>query len=138
MYVCIYCIYLFYYSIVLEVSVPALSSRESLVPFPEGAPNNSIYIYIYYFYFFKNIYICTALFSESETGTAPLVQQGQQLPRVVQVIARHSTEAKRVQVTKSDGGERHSRGRDLVQLGHVRVLQVEVNAVHADEHQEGQ
>lgn len=71
-YVCMYLlylfIYLFYYSIVLEVSVPALSSRESWVPFPEGAPNNSIYIYIYfyiyYFYFFKYIYMHCIIFGE--------------------------------------------------------------------------
>lgn len=68
----------------------------------------------------------------------PLVEQGQQLPCMVQVIARHATEAERVQVAKSDRGERHDRGRDLVQFGHVRVLEVEVDPVHAHVQQEGQ
>lgn len=68
----------------------------------------------------------------------PLVEQGQQLPRVVQVIARHAAEPKRVQVAKGDRGERHDRGRDLVQFGDVRVLEVEVDPVHAQEQQEGQ
>lgn len=72
------------------------------------------------------------------TGCIPLVEQGQQLPGVVQVVARHPAEPERVQVAKGDRGERHDRGRDLVQFGDVRVLEVEVDPVHAHEQQEGQ
>lgn len=68
----------------------------------------------------------------------PLVEQGQQLPCMVQVIARHSTEAEGVQVAESDRRKRHDRGRDLVQFGDVRVLEVEVDPVHAHVEQEGQ
>lgn len=68
----------------------------------------------------------------------PLVEQGQQLPGVVQVIARHPAEAERVQIAKGDRGERHDRGRDLIQFGDVRVLEVEVDPVHAHVKQEGQ
>lgn len=68
----------------------------------------------------------------------PLVEQSQQLPCVVQVIARHAAEPERVQVAKGDRGKRHDRGRDLVQFGNVRVLEVEVDPVHAHEQQERQ
>lgn len=68
----------------------------------------------------------------------PLVKQGQQLPCVVQVITRHPAEAERVQVAKGDRGERHNRCRDLVHFGDVRVLEVELDPVHAHVHQEGQ
>lgn len=69
---------------------------------------------------------------------SPLVEQGQQLPCVIQVVARHTTEAERVQVAKGDRRERHDRGGYLVQLGDVRVLQVELDPVHAHEQQEGE
>lgn len=69
---------------------------------------------------------------------SPLVEQGQQLPCVIQVIARHPAEAERVQVAKGDRRERHDRGRDLVHSGDVRVLQVELDPVHAHEQQEGE
>lgn len=69
---------------------------------------------------------------------SPLVEQGQQLPCVIQVVARHTTEAERVQVAKGDRRERHDRGRYLVQFGDVRVLQVELDPVHAHEQQEGE
>lgn len=68
----------------------------------------------------------------------PLVEQSQQLPCVVQVIARHAAEPERVQVAESDRGKRHHRGRDLVQFGDVRVLEVEVDPVHAHVQQERQ
>lgn len=68
----------------------------------------------------------------------PVVEQGQQLPCVVQVVARDPAEAERVQVAEGDGGERHDRGRDLIQSGDVRVLQVIVDPVHADVQQERQ
>lgn len=68
----------------------------------------------------------------------PLIEQGQQLPCVVQVIARHAAEPKSVQVAESDRGERHDWGRDLVQFGDVRVLEVEVDPVHAHVQQERQ
>lgn len=64
---------------------------------------------------------------------SPLVEQGQQLPSVIQVIARHAAEAERVQVAKGDRGKRHDRGRDLVHFGDVWVLQVELDPVHAHE-----
>lgn len=68
----------------------------------------------------------------------PLVQQRQQLPCVVQVVAGHPAEAERIQVAEGDGRERHDSGRDLIQFGDVRVLEVEVDAVHAHEQQEGE
>lgn len=57
---------------------------------------------------------------------------------MVQVVASHAAEAESVQVAESDGGERHDRGRDLIQFGDVRVLEVEVDPVHAHVQQEGQ
>lgn len=57
---------------------------------------------------------------------------------MVQVVAGHLAEAKRVQVAEGDGRERHDSGRDLIQFGDVRVLEVEVDAVHAHEQQEGE
>lgn len=57
---------------------------------------------------------------------------------MVQVVAGHAAEAERVQVAEGDGRERHDSGRDLVHLGDVRVLEVEVDAVHAHEEQEGE
>lgn len=57
---------------------------------------------------------------------------------MIQVVARHAAEAERVQVAKGDRGERHDRGRDLVHFGDVRVLQVELDPVHAHEQQEGE
>lgn len=57
---------------------------------------------------------------------------------MIQVIARHPTEAERVQVAKGDRRERHDRGRDLVHFGDVRVLQIELDPVQADEEQEGE
>lgn len=69
---------------------------------------------------------------------SPLVEQGQQLPSVVQIVARHPAEAERVKVAKGDRGERHDRGRDLVHFGDVRILQVELDPVHAHEQQEGE
>jgi len=57
---------------------------------------------------------------------------------VVQVVARDPAEAERVQVAECDRGERHNRGRDLIQFGNVRVLEVEVDPVHAHIQQEGQ
>jgi len=68
----------------------------------------------------------------------PLIEQSQQLPGVVQVVACHAAEAERVEVAEGDGGERHGGGRDLVQLGDVRVLQVQVYAVHAHAQQHSQ
>lgn len=69
---------------------------------------------------------------------SPLVEQGQQLPCVIQVIARHPAEAERVEVAKGHRRERHDRGRDLIHFGDVRVLQVELDPVHAHEQQEGE
>lgn len=57
---------------------------------------------------------------------------------MVQVIARDAAEAERVEVAEGHGGEGHQRGRDLVELGHVRVLQIEAHAVRAHEHEEGE
>lgn len=57
---------------------------------------------------------------------------------MIQVVARDAAEAERVQVAKGDRGERHDRGRDLVHFGDVRVLQVELDPVHAHEQQEGE
>lgn len=74
----------------------------------------------------------------SDCSGLPLVEQGQQFPCMVQVIACHPTETKCVQVAKGDRGKRHDRGRDLIQFGDVRVLEVEVDPVHAHVQQEGQ
>lgn len=61
----------------------------------------------------------------------PAVEQSEQLPGVVQVIARHPAEAEGVEVAEGDGGENHHRSRHLVQLGDVGVLKVQLHAVHA-------
>lgn len=71
-------------------------------------------------------------------GLSPLVEQGQQLPCVIQVVARHPTEAERVQVAEGDRRERHDWGRDLVHFSDVRVLQIVLDPVHAHEQQEGE
>lgn len=71
-------------------------------------------------------------------GSSPAIEQREQLSRMVQVIARDAAEAEGVEVAEGQGGEGHHRGRDLVQLGHVRVLQVETHAVRAHEHEEGE
>lgn len=68
---------------------------------------------------------------ESARRYTPAVEQSEQLPGVVQVIARHPAEAKGVEVAEGDGGENHHRSRHLVQLGDVGVLKVKLHAVHA-------
>lgn len=57
---------------------------------------------------------------------------------MVQIVARHPAEAKGVQVAEGDRGEYHQRRRYLVQLGNVRVLEVELDPVHTHQHQEPQ
>lgn len=61
----------------------------------------------------------------------PAVEQSEQLPGVVQVIARHPAEAEGVEVAEGDGGENHHRSSHLVQLGDVGVLKVQLHAVNA-------
>lgn len=73
-----------------------------------------------------------------ESGSSPAIEQREQLSCMVQVIARDAAEAEGVEVAEGDGREGHLRGRDLVQLGHVRVLQVEAHSVRAHEHEEGE
>ena len=65
----------------------------------------------------------------------PAVEQGKELPSVVQVVARHPAEAEGVEVAEGDWGEHHHRSRHLVQLGDMRVLEVELHPVHAHHHQ---
>lgn len=55
---------------------------------------------------------------------------------MVQIVARHPAEAKGVQVAEGDRGEYHQRRRYLVQLGNVRVLEVELDPVHTHQDQE--
>ena len=74
----------------------------------------------------------------SEHTHTPAVEQGKELPGVVQVVAGHPVEAEGVEVAEGDRGEHHHRGRHLVQLGDVRVLEVELHAVHAHQHQHAQ
>lgn len=57
---------------------------------------------------------------------------------MVQVVARDLAEAEGVEVADGDGGEQYWRSHDLVHFGDVRKLQVELNPVHADVHQEAQ
>lgn len=71
-------------------------------------------------------------------GISPAIEQREQLSRMVQVIARDAAEAEGVEVAEGHRRESHHRGRDLVQLGHVWVLQVEAHAVRAHEHEEGE
>ena len=85
-----------------------------------------------------NMKRCASFGTYHQVWLLPLVEQGQQLPGVVQVVARHPAEAERVQVAEGDRRERHDRGRDLIQFGDVRVLEVEVDPVHAHVQQEGQ
>lgn len=54
---------------------------------------------------------------------------------MVQVVARHPAEAEGVEVAEGDRGEHHHRSRNLVQLGDVRVLEVQLHPVHAHHHQ---
>lgn len=68
----------------------------------------------------------------------PVVEQGQQLPNIEEVVAGQLAEAERVQVAEGHRRKRHDRGRDLVQLGDVRVLEVEVDPIHAHVEQESQ
>ncbi len=55
---------------------------------------------------------------------------------MVQVVARHAAEAERVQIAEGNGRKRHHWCRDLVQTGDMRVLKVELDAVHTNKHQE--
>lgn len=71
------------------------------------------------------------------TGHLPAVEQGKQLPGVVQVVARHPAEAEGVEVADGDGREHDLRSRHLVQLRDVGVLKVELHPVHAHHHQHG-
>lgn len=77
-------------------------------------------------------------FGVARFGSSPAIEQREQLSRVVQVIARDAAEAEGVEVAEGHGGEGHQRDRDLVELGHVRILQVEAHAVRAHEHEEGE
>lgn len=53
-----------------------------------------------------------------------VVEQGQQLPHVIQVIPGDLGETELVEVTKGDGWECEVSSGNLVQLGDVRVFQV--------------
>lgn len=78
-------------------------------------------------------FVCVARF-----GGSPAIEQRKQLSRMVQVIACDAAEAERVEVAEGHGWEGHHRGRDLVELGHVWVLQVEAHPVRTHEHEEGE
>lgn len=69
------------------------------------------------------------------TSYTPAVEQGKELPSVVQVVASHSAEAERVEIAEGDGGEYDHWRRHLVQLGDMRVLKVKLHPVHAHHHQ---
>lgn len=64
-----------------------------------------------------------------------VVEQGQELPHVIEVVLGDLGEAKLVEVAEGDGREGEVRGGHLVQLGDVRVFQVVQHSVHADQHQ---
>lgn len=72
------------------------------------------------------------------TRYTPAVEQGKELPSVVQVVARHPAEAEGVQVAEGDGGEHHHRSRHFVQLGNVGILEVKLHSVHTNHHQHAQ
>lgn len=55
---------------------------------------------------------------------------------MVQIVPGHPAEAERVEVAEGDGREGHHGRCDLIQLGDVWVLQVEVNTVGTHQHQE--
>lgn len=57
---------------------------------------------------------------------------------MVQVIARNPAEANGVQIANGHSRKHHHRRGDLVQLGDVRILQVELNAINADVHEKSQ
>lgn len=73
-----------------------------------------------------------------ETPHTPAVEQGKQFSGVVQVVAGHTSEAEGVEVAQGDGGELQLGGSHLIQLGDVRVLEVELHPVHAHQHQNTQ
>lgn len=54
---------------------------------------------------------------------------------MVQVVARYPAEAEGVEVAEGDRRENHPRSRHLVQLGDMRVLEVQLDPVHAHHHQ---
>lgn len=64
-----------------------------------------------------------------------VVEQGQELPHVIEVVLGDLGETELVEVTEGDGREGEVRGGHLVQLGDVRVFQVVQHSVHADQHQ---
>ncbi len=68
----------------------------------------------------------------------PRVEQREELACVVQVVACDPAEAEGVEIADRHRWENHHRRRDLVQLGDVRVLQVELNPIDADVHEKGQ
>lgn len=77
-------------------------------------------------------------FGVARCGSSPAIEQREQLSRMVQVIARDAAEAEGVEVAEGHGREGHQRSRDLIELGDVRVLQVEAHAVRAHEHKKGE
>lgn len=76
----------------------------------------------------------TTLQLHTHTHT-PAVEQGKELPSVVQVVARHPAEAEGVEVAEGDRWEHDQRSSHLIKLGDVGVLEVKLDSVHAHHHQ---
>lgn len=53
-----------------------------------------------------------------------IIEEGQQLPHMIEVISGDFGEAELIEVTECNSWEREVSRRHLVQLGDVRVLQV--------------
>lgn len=63
-----------------------------------------------------------------------IVEEGQKLPHMIEVISGDFGKAELIEVTEGDGWEGEVGRRHLVQLGDVRVLQVVGHSIHADQH----
>lgn len=64
-----------------------------------------------------------------------IIEEGQELSHMIEVISGDFGEAELVEVTEGNRWEREVSRRHLVQLGDMRVLQVIRHSIHADQHQ---
>lgn len=65
----------------------------------------------------------------------PGVEQGEELPSMVQVVACHLAEAEGVKVAERYWREYYQGSRHFIQLGDMGVLEVELHPIHAHHHQ---
>lgn len=72
------------------------------------------------------------------TQHPPVIEQGEELAGVVQVVLGHPAEAKLVEVAEGDGGEGLVARRLLLQLGAVGVLEVQAHALGVDVDEEAE